>query len=224
MRKGERRKGRRGEKLRTAVWRFLFGFIALCPLLPLFLSLLCLTAFAQLRNDRGWVWQNPLPQGNALYSIHFATDNLTGFAVGDDRTILRTEDGGFTWENQTSPVDTTLSAVFVRDSARQSSSELAERSFRPTTRKEMASHRRGLARPPVRYYFRRERRFMTGWAVGTYGHILKTTDGGAKWRQQLDGLGEHLLKVSAFSERDIARCGSERIVLIERRRRQLESL
>src|SRR5690348_16278628 len=114
MRKGEREKGRKG-KTRAAVWRALFRFIALSPLLPFSLSLVCLTAFAQLRNDRGWVWQNPLPQGNALYSIHFAKDNLTGFAVGDNRTILRTVDGGFTWESQTSPVDATLSAIFVRD-------------------------------------------------------------------------------------------------------------
>jgi len=114
MRNGDGRKARKGNT-RAEAWRFLFCFIALSPLLPLSLSLVCLTAFAQLRNDRGWVWQNPLPQGNALYSIHFAHDNLTGFAVGDNRTILRTVDGGFTWESQTSPVDATLSAVFVRD-------------------------------------------------------------------------------------------------------------
>src|SRR3954465_3061500 len=82
-------------------------------------AVICLISLAalqaQLRSDRGWVWQNPLPQGNALYSIHFAPDKLTGFAVGDDRAILRTTDGGFTWESQISPVDPTLSAVFVRD-------------------------------------------------------------------------------------------------------------
>ncbi|MEP6849003.1 MAG: hypothetical protein ABI999_09110, partial [Acidobacteriota bacterium] len=43
----------------------------------------------------GWVWQNPLPQGNPLNSISFARDKETGFAVGSDDTILHTEDGGF---------------------------------------------------------------------------------------------------------------------------------
>src|SRR5689334_23140208 len=77
-------------------------------------ALLFTTAQSQLKSDHGWLWQNPMPQGNTLYSINFASDNLTGFAVGDDRTILRTEDGGFTWQNQFSPLDATLSAVFVR--------------------------------------------------------------------------------------------------------------
>ena len=36
------------------------------------------------RNELGWIWQNPLPQGNPLYSIHFAKDKLNGFAVGSD--------------------------------------------------------------------------------------------------------------------------------------------
>ncbi|MEP7076656.1 MAG: hypothetical protein ABI878_12695, partial [Acidobacteriota bacterium] len=38
----------------------------------------------------GWVWQNPLPQGNPLNSISFARDKETGFAVGSDDTILHT--------------------------------------------------------------------------------------------------------------------------------------
>lgn len=45
------------------------------------------------RTALGWVWQNPLPQGNPLYSIHFAKDKQNGFAVGSDNTILRTRDG-----------------------------------------------------------------------------------------------------------------------------------
>src|SRR5687768_11828228 len=47
---------------------------------------------AQPRSALGWVWQNPLPQGNPLFSIHFAKDKLSGFAVGADNTILRTLD------------------------------------------------------------------------------------------------------------------------------------
>ena len=71
--------------------------------------------FSQKRNTLGWVWQNPLPQGNPLYSIHFAKDKENGFAVGADNTILRTENGGFRWEKQSSPSDVTLSGVFVKD-------------------------------------------------------------------------------------------------------------
>ena len=92
----------------------MLGTFARLSILLFSFSIAAVSASGQLRSDRGWVWQNPLPQGNALYSIHFAQDQLSGFAVGDNHTILRTTDGGFTWESQLSPVDTTLSSVFVR--------------------------------------------------------------------------------------------------------------
>src|SRR5690349_24953597 len=77
--------------------------------------LLSVSTFAQLRSGQGWVWQNPLPQGNPLNSIHFAKDKLSGFAVGSDNTILRTQDGGFTWQRKSLPLDLTISSVYVKD-------------------------------------------------------------------------------------------------------------
>ena len=73
------------------------------------------TSLAQLRSGQGWTWQNPLPQGNPLNAIHFAKDKLSGFAVGNDNTILRTQDGGFSWQRQSLPLDVTISSVFVKD-------------------------------------------------------------------------------------------------------------
>ena len=47
------------------------------------------TSFAAAqRVGPGWVWQNPLPQGNQLNSISFAKDKLSGYAVGTDNSIL----------------------------------------------------------------------------------------------------------------------------------------
>ena len=71
-------------------------------------------SFAQ-RSALGWTWQNPLPQGNPLYSIQFAPDKENGFAVGSDGTILRSVDGGYSWIKQFTPFDGTFSSVFVRD-------------------------------------------------------------------------------------------------------------
>jgi photosystem II stability/assembly factor-like uncharacterized protein len=42
-------------------------------------------------------------------------DKLSGFAVGNDNTILRTQDGGFTWQRQSLPLDLTISSVYVQD-------------------------------------------------------------------------------------------------------------
>ena len=82
-----------GEKIPTAAFRPHRVFTAVFLLIVLF----CGNSFAQ-RTGLGWAWQNPLPQGNPLYSIHFAKDKETGFAVGSDSTILRTDDGGFHWQ------------------------------------------------------------------------------------------------------------------------------
>jgi photosystem II stability/assembly factor-like uncharacterized protein len=43
----------------------------------------------------GWIWGNPLPQGNTLRSASFA--GTTGYAVGDFGTLLKTTDGGASW-------------------------------------------------------------------------------------------------------------------------------
>ena len=51
-------------------------------------------------SNRGWEWQNPLPQGNAISAIRFASDKQHGWAVGADGVILYTANGGFRWENQ----------------------------------------------------------------------------------------------------------------------------
>src|SRR3954462_3008488 len=43
----------------------------------------------------GWLWGNPLPQGNTLRAMSFA--GSAGYAVGGFGTLLKTEDGGSTW-------------------------------------------------------------------------------------------------------------------------------
>jgi photosystem II stability/assembly factor-like uncharacterized protein len=46
--------------------------------------------------DGGWVWQNPLPQGNTLNSVSCGSASFC-IAVGDHSTILTSSDGGLTW-------------------------------------------------------------------------------------------------------------------------------
>ncbi|HLC29777.1 MAG TPA: hypothetical protein VJM51_03235, partial [Dehalococcoidia bacterium] len=57
--------------------------------------------------DGGWVWQNPLPQGNNLNDVHFI-NNFNGWAVGDGGTILKTVDGGARWTAQQSGTNQSL--------------------------------------------------------------------------------------------------------------------
>src|SRR5688572_17155126 len=64
-------------------------------LLCLALAALCAPAAVPARQagTRAWLWQNPLPQGNAIFAVRFAADKLTGWAVGADGVILHTKDG-----------------------------------------------------------------------------------------------------------------------------------
>ncbi len=76
-----------------------------CPLLLAVISLLAPAVFSQ-----GWYWQNPLPQGNAIYDLQ-VIDAATVVAVGDLGVILRTQDGGNTWKLQ--PSDTSIALYGV---------------------------------------------------------------------------------------------------------------
>jgi photosystem II stability/assembly factor-like uncharacterized protein len=57
-----------------------------------------------------WVWYNPIPQGNALYGVHFLDDNV-GWAVGNKGTILKTTDGGINWYAKSSNTHAKIRAV-----------------------------------------------------------------------------------------------------------------
>ncbi len=166
------------------------------------------------RSAQGWQWQNPSPQGNPLFSIHFAKDKENGFAVGADNTILHTENGGYSWQRQISPLDVTLSDVFVKD--RKNAVIVGTRGAVLTTdnggndwrqvRIDSKDHLYGLT-------FTGEG-FGTGWAVGTYGRILKTVDGGQVWTVKTSGTDQHLLKISAYDAEHAVAAGVNGTVLI----------
>jgi photosystem II stability/assembly factor-like uncharacterized protein len=46
-------------------------------------------------SQSGWQWGNPTPQGNTIRAMDFS--GTRGYAIGDDGTALRTDDGGATW-------------------------------------------------------------------------------------------------------------------------------
>jgi photosystem II stability/assembly factor-like uncharacterized protein len=54
---------------------------------------------AQTSGSNDWVWQYPKPQGNTLRDIYVFNDD-TAIAVGDLSTIIKTTDGGNTWNVQ----------------------------------------------------------------------------------------------------------------------------
>ena len=61
----------------------------------------------------GWLWGNPLPQGNTLRSMAFS--GSTGYAVGDFGTLLKTTDAGDTWTGTPAGTFSNLAELQVLD-------------------------------------------------------------------------------------------------------------
>src|SRR5687768_15077537 len=174
--------------------------VNLRPALFLLLTTFSTVATAQ-SPARTWQWQNPLPQGNAINAIRFAPDKKHGWAIGSDGAILRTKNGGFEWEPQTSPALTTLNGLYVKDKDR--AVVVGARGLillttnggdkwlaKPSGSKD---HLYGVTFAPEEN--------SHGWAVGSYGRVLATTDGGLTWRTQNTPLRSHLFCVS-FADKD----------------------
>lgn len=65
-------------------------------------------------DSTGWCWQAPLPTGSLQSDFAFV-DASNGWSVGENGEILRTRDGGKTWNRQVSGVSTRLTGVAFTD-------------------------------------------------------------------------------------------------------------
>jgi photosystem II stability/assembly factor-like uncharacterized protein len=137
----------------------------------------------------GWFWQNPLPQGNALWAL--ATPDVnTSVAVGNFGTIVRTTDGGATWTVQSSGTTNNLFAVSFVDASTGWAVGASE-----DYRSGIILHTTdgGLTWTPQASPTTNALSGVdfvdaeTGTAVGLHGTILHTTDGGATWLAQDSG-------------------------------------
>ncbi len=144
----------------------------------IYFSIISLIAFSQ------WAWQNPLPQGNSLRSCYFIDAN-TGFAVGDHGTIIKTSDGGASWNLL--PAVTSVSLISVRFTDANTGyiaggeyyTYLSGIILKTTDGgANWTILKSGINEPLFSVFFSDP---DTGYAVGDYGTILKTVDGGITW-------------------------------------------
>ncbi|HEV3469974.1 MAG TPA: hypothetical protein VG148_11680, partial [Pyrinomonadaceae bacterium] len=149
---------------------------------------------------RAWLWQNPLPQGNAIFAVRFAADKRTGWAVGADGVILHTGDGGFRWEEQHSGTAVPLYGLSVLDA--RTAVAVGSRGQVLTTSNGgdrwaaretgVKDHLFSVAFAPAAKGTSGQDDAAEGWAVGSYGQIIKTSDGGRTWSAQKSGTRSHL--------------------------------
>lgn len=115
--------------------------------------------------------------GNA--SCLFFVDDLLGFAGTEQGKILRTVDGGVSWELQTSGITTNINSLFFVDAQIGFASALGSYLLRTT---DGGSTWEQLTPPDVvnirdLHFFNAQH----GIGVGSVGHIVRTDDGGDTW-------------------------------------------
>jgi photosystem II stability/assembly factor-like uncharacterized protein len=123
-------------------------------------------------DDAGQSWrQASVPVSVSLTALQFV-DDKQGWAVGHQGVVLHSADGGLTWRKQ---LDGVQSAALTLRAAEQSAGA--------TRDKELADARRlvedGPDKPFLDLYFEDAR---SGYVLGAYNLMFRTTDGGASWQ------------------------------------------
>ena len=128
-------------------------------------------------DDRGKTWtQAHVPVQSDLLAVHFP-DPQQGWAVGHEGVILHTTDGGKTWAKQLDGRDALAAFKAYYAQGRQS----------PAVESAVAqlelNYRAGPALPWLDVWFED---VNTGYAVGSFGMLIATRDGGKTWEPRLD--------------------------------------
>ena len=178
-------------------------------------------------DDQGSSWTQALvPTTQMLTAVHFANAQR-GWAVGHDGLILVSDDGGINWRIQRDGIaaqhQSNLQAreqahqlikklqlaLANADEERQPSLELAlEDATMDLEDADLALTEAVFTSPLMDVWFKDDRR---GWAVGAFGTLLATENGGQSWEdqsQRLDNPDEfHLNAITGVDEGRIVVAG-----------------
>lgn len=149
-----------------------------------------------LTSDSGRSWKRPAAgTDQALYNT-VMQDEKTGWIVGQGGTALKTTDGGETWTKLTTGTENSLFSVALigpdhliavgeRSTIAESKDGGATWTVRQyeTKNSGLTADEEAVAQEPGLYAVQ----FIdpnTGWIVGEFGKIAKTTDGGKTWKEQ----------------------------------------
>ena len=154
----------------------------------------CLLAVASAAAQQGWTAERRGLAGKDLNIVYFA-DSKRGWVGGDEGVVLRTDDGGRTWQQQSSGVEAGVNDIYFRDKEdgyllaanRVLATEDGGRTWRPGARFAPADF--DGATPEL--YSVRFTSKKRGWIVGSVSRgdrvldslLLRTDDGGASWQR-----------------------------------------
>jgi photosystem II stability/assembly factor-like uncharacterized protein len=132
----------------------------------------------------GWFWGDPQPQGNALNGIDFAGSR--GYAAGEFGTLLRTDDGGATWEGLPTGITARLVNVRVVNSntvviGGDCALRRSDDGGQTFTRLPWTASDQNCPSPIASFYFPSA---SVGYLMTKDGSILRTDDGGATFARK----------------------------------------
>ncbi|HOM13641.1 MAG TPA: YCF48-related protein [Rubrivivax sp.] len=133
-----------------------------------------------LSDDQGKSWQQAkVPASSDLVAVAFATPTQ-GWAVGHDGIVLRSDDAGASWARA---LDGRQAGAAMLDFYRREAARLVDEKASAALLQEAERFAaQGLENPFLDVAFENA---STGWLVGAFGLIFRTTDGGASWQPML---------------------------------------
>jgi photosystem II stability/assembly factor-like uncharacterized protein len=149
---------------------------------------------------RNWELRNS-GTDNALYKVQLL-DGKTGWAMGQGGTIIKTTDGGVTWTKQESGTENYLFSfqaltpehvIGVGDKAtivetKDGGATWNARAYEAAKGAGGMTEEEEVVAQLPSFYDVHFTDPNTGWIVGEFGKILKTTDAGATWTEQQQSL------------------------------------
>lgn len=154
----------------------------------------CLLAVASAAAQEGWTAERRGLAGKDLNTVYFA-DSKRGWVGGDEGVVLRTDDGGRTWQQQPSGVEAGVNDIYFRDKEdgyllaanRVLTTEDGGRTWHPAASFAAAD----FAGATPELYSVRFTSKKRGWIVGSVSRgdrvldslLLRTDDGGASWQR-----------------------------------------
>jgi photosystem II stability/assembly factor-like uncharacterized protein len=135
--------------------------------------------------QQNWTWQNPLPQGNTIYSIALFDENTLTVA-GDAGTIMNSTNGGINWQIlNTGTINSFRNAEYFQNGLIGYAVGLNSALVKTT---DAGNTWTQLEIVPDYYFFAidfidENRGFIGGYGTALGSRIFKTTDGGLTWSQ-----------------------------------------
>lgn len=156
-------------------------------------------------DDGGLTWrQSPSCVSSDLTSVHFFGDKQ-GWAAGHDGVILHSEDGGDSWSKQLDGVQ--AQGQFIQHYQRLVDSGQVH--YQKYLDELVTNFRSGPSLPYLGIWFDSAR---VGYAVGSFGMLAKTVNGGSTWEPWLD----HIDNSEALNLNAVRRIDGELYLVGER--------